>query len=310
MGGFRTRMASSVGGVLTWHRKTFLSYQSMGETKSRQAAENLDKRVNDISQILFSTETDEKIKKLIKYHIIYEDSYKIYEDSYAHLYEDSYVHSSDSKSNFDLKVCDFIGKINQKHIIGFYRKHLKYKENDYFFKIKDEYDFIFSSDIFETDDFVDKIFAVYKKYRTSDNPVLYFESILELAPAISREISVQNIFEKIRNPDYSDAYREYFIEKSKFFKNKSKFQTAKAKYELIQKEMMLEAEAIIPFALHCKNIEKEKDELLKLCSEVNDIKRELEIIEAVHSGIHVDDYLFKKRVAYASAISIMNQQYL
>jgi beta-alanine--pyruvate transaminase len=109
-------------------------------------------------------------------------------------------------------------------------------------------------DIFETDDFVDKIFVVYKKYRKFNNPVLYFESILELAPAISREISVRNIFEKIRNPDYSDAYREYFIEKSKFFKNRSKFQTAKAKHELIQKEMMLEAEAIIPFALHCKNI--------------------------------------------------------
>lgn len=36
-------MASSVSGVLEWRKKTFLSYQSMGETKSRKAEENLEK---------------------------------------------------------------------------------------------------------------------------------------------------------------------------------------------------------------------------------------------------------------------------
>lgn len=277
-------MASSVSGVLEWRKKTFLSYQSMGETKSRKAEENLEKRVNNIAEILFSPETDEKIKTLIKYHIRYEDSH-----------------------NFDLKVCEFLRKINQRNIRELGRGDLDNKYTKAFLAIKDDYNYIYKNDDDKAEDIAERIFVLYKKYRKFDKPNFYFRTIFELTPSIRRKITVQNIFEKIQTVDYYFAENDYYKERDKFFKNKSKLEITKAKYEIIRKKIMQEAEAVIPFALHCKNLDNEKYELLKLCFVVDDIKRELEVLEAVHSGYRVDHYLLEIGMEYVSAISLLKR---
>lgn len=273
-------------GALEWNALKFREVSAMGETKSRRLEENLEARIHNISRILFSEDSDSRIKKLIYYHLRFE---RVFE--------------------YQVKICEFIRWLKKENIKGFYKSQVGNLRAKNFLAVHSEYEFIGYDNHPSTDVLIDRIFDIYYKLRDHSNPHDGYRAILNLCPPIFKPVNFETIYNGLKDHsrEYWDSQQAYENERNKFFKNRAKIEAAKQKYDAISENISSEAKDFLPFARECLILDKEKNELLRYCYEVDDLKRELEVIYAVHSGKGLEVYLVKLGLEYQSIINLINR---